>query len=110
MTSQEEKNFMIFWEENRMKEKQLTRKILPGFVTGLAMGVAILLLLGSGWYTRANMVASFRLNPYIMLIAIISISTFIGIFYKNFKWEMNEQKYLEIKAKEKRKTDVDAAK
>ena len=111
MFTKEEENFLIFWEKNRLREKKFYRQLFPGLPIGLSMGVAIFLLLDSGWYERANMVANTQTNPLVLIIAILAIITFIGIFYKKHRWEMNEQYYKELKyRKEKYLLENNAAK
>ncbi len=99
MLTAKEKQFVEYWEKNRDKKKQLLPQLLPGLIIGLLMGAAILIVLDSGWYERANMVAATQLNPYILLTAVMAIAIFSAIFYKKHKWEMNEQLYKELKAK-----------
>jgi hypothetical protein len=98
MTEKEEA-FLKYWEENRLKEKSLLKQFFPGLPIGLALGAAILLLLESGWYVRADMVAFSQSSPVVIFIAIAAIVAFTGFFYKKFRWEMNEQTYKELKIK-----------
>ena len=99
MLSKKEKDFLSYWEQNRYKEKSLLKQFFPGLPIGLALGAAILLLLDSGWYERANMVAQGQSSPLIILAAIAAIVTFTSVFYKRYRWEMNEQTYKELKLK-----------
>jgi hypothetical protein len=98
MTEKEEA-FLKYWEENRFKEKSILKQFFPGLPIGLALGAAILLLLDSGWYIRADMVAFSQSSPIIIFIAIAGIVAFTSFFYKRFRWEMNEQAYRELKIK-----------
>ena len=102
---QKEEAFIKYWEENRFKEKSILKQFFPGLPIGLALGAAILLMLDSGWYVRANMVAYSQSSPIVIFIAIAGIVAFTGFFYKRFRWEMNEQAYKQLKMKsEKNKT------
>ena len=94
--------FIKYWEQNRFKEKSFLKKFFPGLPIGLALGAAILLLLNSGWYVRADMVALSESSPVVIFIAVAGIVAFTGFFYKKFRWEMNEQAYKELKAKIKK--------
>ena len=38
-------------------------------------------------------------------VAVVLIAVFIGVFNKKFKWDQNEQFYLELKAREKREAE-----
>ncbi len=111
MVSKEEEIFLRYWEANRNSEKKKMRLVFIGISGGLLLGAGILVLLVSGWYVRANMEANSEFNPVILIIAILAIALFCGIFYKKFKWDMNEQRYREILNK-KHDTDSgsDAAK
>jgi hypothetical protein len=97
MLSAKEKAFIEYWEQNRLKEKSILKQFFPGLPIGLTIGAAILFLLDSGWYERANMVASSEGSPAVIFIAIAGIVAFTGFFYKKFRWEMNEQAYKELK-------------
>ena len=99
MFSKKDEAFLRYWEENRIKEKSIIKQFFPGLPIGLSLGAAILLLLDSGWYERANMVAQSESSPVILFIAIAGIVAFTGFFYKKFRWEMNEQAYKELKLK-----------
>jgi hypothetical protein len=41
-------------------------------------------------------------NPGVLLLALILIVVFIAIFSRKFKWEQNEQRYIELLAKKER--------
>jgi membrane protein YdbS with pleckstrin-like domain len=99
MLSDKEKAFLKYWEENRVKEKSILKQFFPGLPIGLCLGIAILLLLDSGWYERANMVEQAQSSPIILFIGIVAIVVFTSFFYKRFRWEMNEQAYKELKIK-----------
>jgi len=101
MLSKKDEAFLKYWEENRIKEKSLIKQFFPGLPIGLCLGAAILLVLESGWYERANMVERAQSSPIVLFIAIAGIVAFTGFFYKRFRWEMNEQAYMELMQKTK---------
>ena len=107
MLSKKEEEFLKYWEQNRFKEKSVFKQFFPGFPIGLSLGAAILLLLDSGWYQRANMVAQAESSPLIIFIAIVCIVAFTGFFYKRHRWEMNEQAYEELKLKASKEKSPD---
>lgn len=78
------------------------RQLFVGLPIGLLISAGIIFSLDLGWYERANMVANSQMNPFILLIAIIGIAVFTAIFYKKFKWDQNEQQYLELLSKKER--------
>lgn len=99
MLTEEEKSFMQYWEQNRLKEKRTFRQLLIGLPLGLVFTLPILVNFMSGWYKRADMVGHSQFNPGILISAILIIAVFFAIFSKRHRWEMSEQRYLELKAK-----------
>ncbi|MBC6489936.1 hypothetical protein ACFSQD_06390 [Flavihumibacter stibioxidans] len=100
MLTQEEKDFILYWETNRDRRKKLFRQLLVGIPMGLLFGVPIVLNYVLGWYKRANMVSGSQSSPLVLLVAILLIISFVAIFYKQHQWEQYEQKYRELKQKE----------
>lgn len=104
MYSDDEKRFMAWWEENRLKEKRTFKQWLMGIPLGLVFVIPILINFFSGWFKRADMqlnsqLSNHEFSPLVLIIALLLIVSFIAIFSKKFKWDMNEQKYLELKAR-----------
>lgn len=108
ITAQEQK-FINYWQQNRGKEKKLFSGLLVSLPLGLLIGAGIILSLTSGWYERANMVANTQLNPAVLIIAVLAITVFTGIFYKKYKWEMNEQYYKELLYKKQKDEETQQA-
>jgi uncharacterized membrane protein YedE/YeeE len=108
MLSPENEAFLIFWQENREKQRTSLRPLLVGMSAGFAIGVAILVVLETGWDTRAVMVANSRLSSFVLLLAFILLSVFMAFIYRKFKWEMQEQRFLELKAALKREENSPA--
>jgi membrane protein YdbS with pleckstrin-like domain len=108
MLTQQEKQFLRYWEANRLREKKLNKQLLVGLPIGLLFAVPVLIALFSGklWYKRADMQANASSSPVILIIAIICIAVFVAVFYKRHQWEMREQHYLELKAKEEAGKDA----
>lgn len=100
-----ERLFVEYWEARRLKEKSLVYQVLTGLPIGLLFGIPIILVLFSGrfWYKRADMVANSESSTIILMIAILLIALFVAVIYKRHQWEMKEQQYLEIKARESQK-------
>jgi hypothetical protein len=98
MLSAEEKQFMEWWSQNRSKEKRLLSQLTVGLPLGIAFGFPILLsVMFRGWYKNMPYVSGTQLT--IILIAVLLVIVFYGIFKMRFKWEMNEQRYLELQQK-----------
>ena len=100
-----ERLFVEYWEARRLKEKSLLYQVLTGLPIGLLFGIPIILVLFSGrfWYKRADIVANSESSTIILMIAILLIALFVAVIYKRHQWEMKEQQYLEIKARESQK-------
>ena len=100
MLSQQEKDFLRYWEENRLNKKRFLRQFSIGLPLGVLIVVAIFVNTLSGWYRQADMVI--RNNSSLMLVIIIALlmtAIFIAIFSSRHKWEQNEQRYQELKQK-----------
>jgi hypothetical protein len=102
MLNEEQKKFIQYWEANRLKEKKVMKQLLVGLPIGALFGLPIIFMLFSGkfWYRRADMEAVSYLNPFVLLIAVLLIIVFMAIFYKRHQWDMKEQQYLEMKARQ----------
>jgi hypothetical protein len=102
MLNHEEKMFVEYWEANRLKEKKLMKQLLIGLPIGALFGLPIVFMLVSGkfWYKRADTEAISHLNPFVLIAAVVLIIVFVAIFYKRHQWDMKEQQYLEIKARQ----------
>lgn len=98
MLTHEEEKFLLYWEKNRLRKKNAGIASL-GTAIGLFIGVGILLNYISGWYTRADMVANSQSTPLVLIIAILVITIFCGFFYNKHRWDLNEQRFLELKNK-----------
>ena len=107
MLTESEKQFLRWWEANRLREKKLNKQLLIGLPIGLLFAVPVLIALFSGklWYKRADMQANTSSSPVVLIIAVICIAVFVAVFYKRHQWEMREQQYLELKAREQEEKD-----
>lgn len=68
------------------------------------MPVLFLLFSGRFWYKRADMIANSELSPAVLIAGIVLITGFVAVFYKHHQWEMKEQQYLELKARQEEET------
>ena len=99
MLTTSEKAFLAYWSKKRVGYKTAIRPLLIGLSIGFAIGTGILFVIYLGWYERANMQANTQLSPVLFLLAIMGISIFMAFIYRNYQWENNEQRYLQINAK-----------
>src|SRR3954466_13466146 len=109
MLTNRERDFIIYWEKNREREKKNVRQLFIGLPAGLLIAAGIILSLDLNWYERANMVANASLNPYILLIAVVGIIVFMAIFHKKHQWDMKEQRYRELLFKKEKNIHPDDA-
>lgn len=101
MLTPEEKNFIAYWEHNRNRKKRLLWQLAAGLPLGVFLAVAIFLNYFSGWYKRAAMEININTSGIlVVLVALVLIIVFVGVFSSRHRWEMNEQRYKELKAKE----------
>ena len=101
MMTEEEEKFLEYWKNNREKKTTVLSQLYFGLPLGLLIGVGIVLNYTSGWYTRATMVANSQSTPLVLVLAVILIIIFCSIFYRRFRWDMNEQRFLELSYKKK---------
>jgi membrane protein YdbS with pleckstrin-like domain len=100
MLTNEEEKFIEYWEQNRNKKKRVMWQLAAGLPLGVFMALAIFVNYFSGWYQRAAMEVNINTSGVlVVLIALILIIVFVGVFSARHKWEMNEQRYKELMAK-----------
>jgi hypothetical protein len=99
--TEKEIEFITYWERSRQKEKKLLNQLLVGLPLGVLFGFPVLINLFLGWYKRAGMEGNTKLNPVVLITAIALIIVFVAIFSRKHKWEMKDQYYHELKAREK---------
>lgn len=99
---QKDKDFIKYWEAKRLENKNNPLLFVKGFSLGLFIGGLCVCMLGMEWYQRANMVANAKMNPVVLLVAIIILAAGLAILYNNFKWEQNEQYYNELLMKQQK--------
>lgn len=97
MISADEEKFYLQWEKDRLLPHYKRKPFLRGLSMGLVLGILSMVITESGWYERANMVANIRGNEIWILLSIIVISVGIAFLYQQFSFEMNEQRYQELK-------------
>jgi hypothetical protein len=100
MLTQQEQDFIRYWETNRLSRKKVVRQFLIGIPVGLAFVIPIVINFASGWYKRAQMEANSEdFNPMVLMVALLLIVSFTAIFYQRHKWDQYEQRYRELLAR-----------
>lgn len=98
MHTEEESKFIAYWEANREKQSTLKYRLMFGLPLGILVSLPILVnfLMGRFWYKRADAVGTSQFNPLVLVLGVVLIAVFVAVFYKQFQWEKNEQRYLEL--------------
>ena len=100
MLTEEEKKFILYWEENRLRKKRLLWQFAAGLPLGVFLAAAIFINYFSGWYQRADMeIGISSSGVLVVLIGLVGIVVFIVVFSGRHRWEMNEQRYKELMTK-----------
>lgn len=110
MISEKDKQFMAYWETHREQQSTFLSKLSRGFPMALIFSAPIILLVVvirlffPDWYMKIS-----ATSPGMFLTAVIGmflVTIFYAFFRMHYKWEMNEQLYQELKAKERREAAV----
>jgi len=100
MLTHDEKKFIDYWEHNRLRKKKVLRQLSVGLPLAVLFVVAIFINFISGWDKRAQMIIN--TDPSIIIVLIIAcllIVIFIVIFSARHRWDLNEQRYRELRAR-----------
>jgi len=104
MISEKEIAFLRYWERNREIENTFISKLTRGFPMALLFGLPIILLVVvvrlfmPEWYMKISGTSPGMFVTAV--IAMIGVVIFYAYFRMQYKWEMNEQLYKELKSKE----------
>ena len=108
MISTEEQQFLQYWESHREIESTFLSKLGRGLPMAIMFGSPILLFIlvvrifFPDWYLKISIISQGMLIT--VIIAVIGLIVFYAYFRMQYKWELNEQLYQELKAKEKNQT------
>jgi membrane protein YdbS with pleckstrin-like domain len=97
MLTAEDKKFIEYWEQNRLRRKKIFGQLAIGLPSAVLLAIAICINFFSGWYKRADLML--HTDPslvLVLLIAILLIVVFVVVFSAKHKWDMNEQHYHEL--------------
>lgn len=104
MLSEKDKEFIIYWEKERERQNSIRAKLIAGMPMAILFAVPVLIFISSvylffpEWYTRVS--NSMAGSMPVIVIALLVCALFFSYFRMQYKWEMNEQHYLELKQKE----------
>jgi uncharacterized membrane protein len=111
MLADKEQQFLAYWEQNRIPFSSFGSKMLRGLPMAIMFGLPILLsvmvvyFFFPEWYMKISATTSGTFG--VVVIAVCIAILFFSYFRMHFKWEMNEQAYLELKQKLKRSQAAD---
>lgn len=104
MISEKDIQFLRYWEQVRESEStfksKLTRGLPMAFLFGLPIILSIIVvrLFLPEWYTKISKTSPGTFITVIIAMCVVII--FYAFFRMQYKWEMNEQLYTELKIKE----------
>jgi hypothetical protein len=104
MLSEKDKHFMIYWEKERDRRKTFSARLIDGlpmaalFTVPILLFVTVIYLFFPEWYTKISNTLKAEIGLTI-IIAVIICMIFFSYFRMQYKWEMNEQLYQELKQK-----------
>lgn len=107
MLSEQENEFIRYWEQVRDAEGTFLRKMARGipfaslFCFPILLFFIVVYMFFPDWYAKVSGEASAGAVFSVILAVFVSI-IFIAYFKMHFRWEMNEQHYLELKHKQKK--------
>ena len=105
MITEEEKKFIDFWDKNRDRQHKLFYKLMVGLPAGLIFGLPILLVfIFNDWYKNMRFISGSQV--IVVIVAVLGIAVFYGLFKMKYKWESNEQLYKELKFKQNKTQDL----
>jgi len=102
MLTEEEKQFIAYWEKNRNKKKRLIWQLAAGLPLAALLSGGIFITYFSEWYTRAVMIINLSHSGTLVVLAGLLLTViFIVVFSARHRWDMNEQRYRELMSKQK---------
>ncbi|HWR32826.1 MAG TPA: hypothetical protein VN451_04845 [Chitinophagaceae bacterium] len=104
MFTQEENDFLQYWEQNRLRKRKVLKQLYVGFPFAVLLIIAIFANFFSGWYKRADMqirAEAASLIP-VLIGGALMIVAFIVIFSARHRWDMNEQRFNELLSRKKK--------
>lgn len=105
MITKQEEDYITYWAKQRDTYRQSFLQFVKGMSVGLGISAAIIVVIITGWFERANMVANSKMSAIVFVLALLLITVFMAWLYRNFQWENKEQQYLELLAKRDRKVE-----
>lgn len=105
MLTEEERRFVDYWKEHRLQRKKWYRQLALGLPLAVILVTAISINFFSNWNKKAEMVRNEMVQKnaslfLVLVVACLAIVVFITLFSVRHKWDINEQRYRELLARE----------
>lgn len=103
MLSEKDKDFIIYWEKEKERRKTFSARLIDGlpmaalFFTPVLLLIAVVYLFLPEWYTTVS--KRIGGSMIAIVIAVVICILLFSYFRMQYKWEMNEQLYRELKQK-----------
>jgi len=97
----------MYWEKERAKKNTARDKLIKGLPMAVLFSLPIILFIFAvyiffpDWYTKVSDTSKGSLIAAVFSVFLCIL--FFSYFRMHYKWEMNEQAYQELKAKEKKR-------
>jgi membrane protein YdbS with pleckstrin-like domain len=104
MLSSKEKEFIEYWEKNRLSQKTTAYRLRRGlpfsllFITPVLVTIVLIYFASPDWY--AKIAGQISVSLPVIVVAIFLFAFLFSLMRMQFQWEAYEQQYLEIKAKQ----------
>jgi membrane protein YdbS with pleckstrin-like domain len=100
--NQEEKDFMDYWSQHRDHEAKFSTRLMKGLPTGLRFALVIALFTIAARVTGLHKQMTFITTGamIMILLAVLGIVLFYAVFTRTHRWDMNEQQYQSLKARQ----------
>ena len=106
MLSNKELEFLKRWEQVRENESRFVSKLIKGLPMACMFGlpilfsVAMVYFFSPEFFTRISSMVSG--SSGVIIISVFIFIIFFSYFRMHFKWEMNEQLYMELKSRDEK--------
>lgn len=96
------------WEKERAYESTFSRKLMAGlpmatiFCMPILLFVMMVYMFLPEWYAKVTNATGATF--VVVIVALLIATVFMAYFRMHFRWEMNEQLYMELKAKQQKHT------
>ena len=106
LSEEQQERFIEYWEKNRDWQKSTGSKIMRGLPMAALFGLPILIFIAiiyfflPDWYAKISDTS--RETFVVIVVAVLIFIIFFAFLRMHFKWEMNEQLYLELKSRRKK--------